>query len=170
MRSVLLAVDGIVLDIGNDALVLNGLQFLPNDFPARSGSSPWYSKLRPLRGSRMMSLPPPSETLKPWSRVSRPMTAPNSYASFGSQVAVSASDAGSAVAMPSCAFAEVGDANPRADQIEVWDSQARNSRDKAVAPECSWDFRAKHRHASVDKLNFLIQRHLLHDQVGSLVG
>jgi hypothetical protein len=118
----------------------------------------------------MMSLPPPSETLKPWSRVSLPMTAPNSYASFGSQVAVSASDAGSAVARPLGRFPRFGDPDSRADQVEVWDSQARNSRDKSVSPERSRHFPAKHCHASVDELNFLIQRHLRHDQIGPLVG
>ena len=37
----------------------------PTIFPARSGSSPPYSKLRPLRGSRIRFTPPASSTLKP---------------------------------------------------------------------------------------------------------
>jgi hypothetical protein len=52
------------------------------------------------------------------------------------------------------ALPEVGDPDSRADQVEVWDSQARNSRDKSVSPERSRDFPAKHCHASVDELNF----------------
>jgi hypothetical protein len=71
---------------------------------------------------------------------------------------------------PLRALPEVGDPDSRADQVEVWDSQARNSRDKSVSPERSRDFPAKHCHASVDELNFLIQCHLLHDQIGPLVG
>jgi hypothetical protein len=67
------------------------------------------------------------------------------------------------------ALPEVSDPDSRADQVEIWDSQARNSRDKSVSPERSWDFLAKHCHAPVDELNFLIQRHLLHDQIGPLV-
>src|ERR1039457_6681671 len=33
----------------------------PTSFPARMGSSPLYSKLRPLRGSRVMFTPPPRD-------------------------------------------------------------------------------------------------------------
>src|SRR5579871_6820896 len=43
---------------------------LPVIVPARTGSSPAYSKLRPLRGSRMMSTPPPMDMLEPQARSS----------------------------------------------------------------------------------------------------
>ena len=159
-----------MLDIGNDALVLNGLQFLPNDFSRQDWIFAVVLEIPPIArlahdvvaaAQRNVEALVARFPANDRSEFIRQLRVPRR--GFGQRCGQCRSHALSA-------FAEIGDANPRADQIEVWDSQARNSGDKAVAPECSWDFRAKHRHASVDKLNFLIQPHLLHDQIGSLVG
>jgi hypothetical protein len=74
--------------------------------PASSGSSPVYSKLRPLRGSRARFTLPPSITLKPDRRASLPIIAAPSNASCGFQVAAVAIPAGSDVrsraSLPGC--------------------------------------------------------------------
>ena len=54
---------------------------------ASHGSSPKYSKLRPLSGVRMMFTPGPSMMCLPRALASCPMVAPNSRASAGSHVA-----------------------------------------------------------------------------------
>ena len=72
----LLIVEGIVLDVAHHVLREDALFELPVMVPARMGSSPAYSKLRPLRGSRVMLTPPPMDMLKPRARSSRPMTEP----------------------------------------------------------------------------------------------
>ena len=46
-------------------LILDAPDRRPSKVPASSGSSPRYSKLRPLRGSRARLPPPASRTLKP---------------------------------------------------------------------------------------------------------
>ncbi|MCY1275707.1 hypothetical protein D9M70_243570 [compost metagenome] len=64
-----------------------------------SGSSERYSKLRPLRGSRVRFMPPPSSTLKPLDLASRPSMAPVSRASSRLKLEARARLAGSAVAV-----------------------------------------------------------------------
>src|SRR5258708_23154096 len=61
---------------------------LPTTVPASRGSSPAYSKLRPFRGSRAKSTPPPKVILKPCARSSWPITVPNSQAESTSQLDV----------------------------------------------------------------------------------
>ncbi len=70
----------------------------PTIVPASSGSSPPYSKLRPLRGSRARLTPPASMTLKPSARASLPIMRPPSNAIFGSHDAAIARLLGSEVA------------------------------------------------------------------------
>jgi hypothetical protein len=63
------------------------------------GSSDRYSKLRPLRGSRIRLIPPASCTLKPRLRASWPIAPPDARASAGLKLAPRAMHAGIAVAV-----------------------------------------------------------------------
>ncbi len=67
---------------------------------ASVGSSPKYSKLRPLRAVRVMLTPGPSSTLRPWPLTSRAMAVPTRSTSAGSKLAASRVAAGKAVAVP----------------------------------------------------------------------
>src|SRR5215470_409700 len=82
----------------------------PATAPASSGSSPAYSKLRPLRGSRVRLTPGPSNTLKPFARASAPIMAPARSASATSNVAAMARPDGNGVAFLERRDAEPGDA------------------------------------------------------------
>src|ERR1700730_10730410 len=73
------------------------LMRLPTRVPARMGSSPRYSNVRPLRGSRVIFVPPPKLMLYPCARNSRPISAPYSHAACGSHEAADARLEGSAV-------------------------------------------------------------------------
>src|SRR5579884_1721533 len=66
--------------------------------PVSRGSSPKYSKLRPLRATRVMFRPGPSSKFSPRSATSWPTTSPNCVARAGSQEAAMARAAGMAVA------------------------------------------------------------------------
>ncbi len=70
----------------------------PTIVPASTGSSLAYSKFRPLRGSRIKSIPPPIDMLYPWSRSSLPITAPYRNPIFGSQLDAIPITLGSSVA------------------------------------------------------------------------
>src|SRR5215472_6966601 len=59
---------------------------LPTIVPARSGSSPAYSNVRPFLGSRVRFTPPPRVMVKPCALSSRPITSPYSQADCGSQL------------------------------------------------------------------------------------
>ena len=65
--------------------------------PASSGSSPTYSKLRPLRGSRARFAPPARNVLKPEARASSAIMRPPASETAGSKLAAVASEDGSAV-------------------------------------------------------------------------
>src|SRR3954451_6717535 len=69
----------------------------PTMVPASNGSSPPYSKLRPLRGSRSRFTPPASMTLNPDARASEPIMRPPLNAMSGFHVAAVAMPEGSAV-------------------------------------------------------------------------
>ena len=70
----------------------------PASIPDSRGSSPGYSKVRPLRGSRIKLTAPPSITLNPRARASAPIMAPPSRTRSRSQVAPMAIPDGNAVA------------------------------------------------------------------------
>ena len=60
VAAALLVVHRVMLDVADNVLrFAQHLMRLPTRVPARIGSSPWYSKVRPLRGSRVMLTPPP---------------------------------------------------------------------------------------------------------------
>src|SRR5580704_941583 len=76
----LLIIHHIVLHVADHMLRLFTLHKVADTVPARSGSSPAYSKVRPFRGSRARSTPPPNVMLNPCARSSWPITVPNSQA------------------------------------------------------------------------------------------
>src|SRR5580693_3089405 len=59
---------------------------LPTSVPARSGSSPAYSNVRPFLGSRVRFTPPPKVILNPWALSSPPITSPYEQADSESQL------------------------------------------------------------------------------------
>ncbi len=66
-------------------------------WPARNGSSLMYSQLRPLSGTRSVSMPGASCTLTPLANAWAPSAAPKVCCAVGSQLADCAIGAGNAV-------------------------------------------------------------------------
>jgi hypothetical protein len=150
----------------------------PTIVPASSGSSPPYSKLRPLRGSRARLTPPASWTLKPEERASEPIIAPPLKASSGFQVAAVARPEGREVrsririarlALGGHADAGVGFPLRR-------HAQARDPGDVAGRAHASLGVGVNfglvlvRAEIAEHQGQFLVLRHLRNDQVGALIG
>ena len=145
----------------------------PTIVPASSGSSPAYSKLRPLRGSRSRFTPPASSTLKPSLCASLPIMAPPARAISGSKLAATAMPEGNAVAPLPCACCNATPWPASVSWIAGRPSSGigRNERGVMLAAGRRW-LAVVHGETVVgtEQPKFLFRRHRLDQGAGALLG